>query len=517
MNSDNGSLARANSRITNCTGIALAALAVLIAGGFPLLQSATRPFWFDEVCTAIICRLPGNADIWKALTNAADTNPPLFYYICRFMHSFVANEQLAYRLPSILGLCITVACIYKTLVKRVDRLSALAGAAFVLCTPMINYAHEARPYALMVGTVAIAIVAWQRVAKSAHWPILLSVALALSVSLHYYAIFAWPAFIVAEGTVWATGRRFRTSVWVALAAGGLPLLVYTPLLASIRHYYGGNFWAPVRVAEAFEVYDWLFSLAAYRGFALTLAVTVSFVYWVAMRQRKRVVTKAVPGEDLRVEEGSLACMLLLLPVTAVLVSEITHSGMADRYMLPTVLGAALIVGFLTSRWPAKLRALALAVMLTSYGLNTIRDTKTILSDLLYRRQPVRMLQALNLTGVRNRDPNLPIIISSGLEFLPMAYYDSSEEYPNVYALVDRQAAIAFAKTDSVDCALLALKRYFPLQVQDYRQFALQHHEFFLVSAGMFDWWPSRLAHDGNLLRLLSNDGDTRIYKVTLQG
>jgi hypothetical protein len=33
-------------------------------------------------------------------------------------------------------------------------------------TPMRYYAHEAKPYALMVGCVSVAIIAWQRSADS---------------------------------------------------------------------------------------------------------------------------------------------------------------------------------------------------------------------------------------------------------------------------------------------------------------------------------------------------------------
>ena len=113
------------------------------------------------------------------------------------------------------------------------------------------------------------------------------------------------------------------------------------------------------------------------------------------------------------------------------------------------------------------------------------------------------------------------MISSGIQYLPMVYYMPPDQNVRLYALVDPPAAVTFAlpwKTDSVDLDLLVLRHYFPLQVQDYREFASKHREFILVSQDGrgFDWWPSRLSHDGHILNLVSADGSTQIYNVILR-
>jgi hypothetical protein len=56
---------------------ALAALLlILFAAGFcSVLHALSQPFWFDEMCTLIVCRLPSASQVWKALANGADTNP----------------------------------------------------------------------------------------------------------------------------------------------------------------------------------------------------------------------------------------------------------------------------------------------------------------------------------------------------------------------------------------------------------------------------------------------------------
>jgi hypothetical protein len=172
---------------------------ILLAVAFcSALHSIATPFWFDEVCTVIMCRLPSASQLWKALSNAADGNPPAFFLVARWTRHLVSDDHLAYRLPSILGLLATLVLIYGSLSRRVQPLSALVGAAFLLCTPLATYAYEARPYALAVACISAALFAWQTVDDSLLSSLGLAGALAAAISLHYYAILVWPVFCASR-------------------------------------------------------------------------------------------------------------------------------------------------------------------------------------------------------------------------------------------------------------------------------------------------------------------------------
>jgi hypothetical protein len=97
----------------------------------------------------------------------------------------------------------------------------------------------------------------------------------------------------------------------------------------------------------------------------------------------------------------------------------------------------------------------------------------------------------------------------------MAYYASPDKRCELYTLTDPHAAISFANTDSVDLNLIVLRRYFQLQVLDFDNFANNHREFLLVSGGA-GCLPARLLHEGDTLQLLSTDGNTELFKVTLR-
>ena len=99
----------------------------------------------------------------------------------------------------------------------------------------------------------------------------------------------------------------------------------------------------------------------------------------------------------------------------------------------------------------------------------------------------------------------------------MAYYMQPAEKASLYVPIDPAAAVEFSGTDSVDLALVALAKFFPLNLADYRTFSSEHREFIMVSdnSGRLDWWPARLTQDGHTLSLLSTQGTMQVYKVAL--
>src|SRR5262249_42462049 len=134
---------------------------LLVAAVCSTLHALLKPLWFDEIITVAVSGLPSTRDIWRALDDAADTNPPGIYLLARSARWFVADDPLAPRLPSIAGLLVAMICVFLFLSRRVSNLSALVGSAFLLGTPLAEYAFEARPYAAMIACLAVAMVCWQ--------------------------------------------------------------------------------------------------------------------------------------------------------------------------------------------------------------------------------------------------------------------------------------------------------------------------------------------------------------------
>ncbi len=496
-------------------------LAVILAGvGFRSILSAyEKPLWFDEILTVILCRLPSVSKLWQALDNAADTNPPLFYLVADWARRFIPDDHVAYRLPSILGLLVAVFCTYLILSRRIDRLSALAGAAFLLSTQLILFALEARPYALMVGFVSVAILAWQRTDESGFYSLILGIALAIALSLHYYAILVWPAFVLAEATLWLYARRFRTGTWIALVFGTAPLFVFAHLLKHMRQYYGRNFWARPGFGQIYSAPVNLYNFLNYWVWCFTIVAIVVLVGW-GFSKTVTFYSSERRGTDDRVlpiEECALIVVFLLLPVIAVVAAKVGGGGMTYRYMLPALLGASLAVGFLASKASRAVRVVLLTLILLNYGLSSLSVMKKALTGSLAESRVAAAREDEAILAEYQKFA-LPIVIEPGNKYLPMVYYMPADQSSGLYTLADPHAAVVFSSSDSVDLALLALRPYFPLQVEDYRSFASKNREFILVSlhGPRLDWWPSRLSHDGDNLSLVSADKSMQVYKVTLK-
>ena len=497
--------------------LAVLVLILLAVGLQSALSAVSQPFWYDEILTVILCRLPSMSAIWAALRNAADTHPPGFFLLARLAHQLIPEDHLGYRLPSILGMLLAVSCVYLILSRRVTRLTALAGTAFLLCTDLTPFSYEARPYAFMVGCISLAILVWQRADDSRLYCAALAFSLAAAVSLHYYAIFVWPAFGAGELAVWITRRRFRIIVWAAFVAGACPLLCFAGLLRQMATAYGQNFWAQPHFKQMYISYNNLLNVGSHWGviFAIGIAATVIWTDLIKARGNSN-------SSDLKrrprvpIEEQVLALVLMGLPIIAVIAAMISHGGLTERHMLPAILGCTLALGYVIERISAPGRLLLLVLFLVNYeafSVPILRDAAR--GSLLARREGVQ--HEITALAAQLHAQNLPIVIGSELDYLPTVYYTPLELRERLYAVVDPRSAITYLNTDSGDLNLLVIQHYVPLQVERFDDFISAHREFYLVSGTDFDWLTARLVHDGDTLNLVAagEEGESPVYEVSV--
>jgi hypothetical protein len=503
-------------RAAQCTFILLSVL--VLCGVQSALAAVAQPFWYDEILTVTLSRLTGVHGIWTALHNAADTHPPLFFVITRFARQVIPADHFGYRFPSVLGLLITVSAVYCVLSKRVSRLSALVGAVLILSTELVAYAYEARPYSLMVACIALAVVAWQRVDDFWGYVPAFAFALGISISIHYYAIFAWPAFMLGEIGVSVSRRCFRVRVWLSLFVGALPLLLYSGLLADLRSYYGQDYWSRPEFKQIYTTYNELFNVASHWGITFVIGVTLIILYSVRnlISDRSSVEKSAFTSGPILAGEQLLALALMWLPVVAVISTKMTHGGLTGRHMLPAVLGFALCVGYAVEKLPYKGRLIVLCLLIANYEGFTVPLVHSALTGSLYLQRDATTKSIDSLIGKADK-AGLPLVIGSGLNYLPMTYYALGGQEGKIHVLVDPGLAVQYLHTATADLNLKAIKRYTPLQVEDYREFVSRQHKFMLVSGGDFDWLTSCLIEEKNTLRLITvNDADNvSVYEVTM--
>jgi 4-amino-4-deoxy-L-arabinose transferase-like glycosyltransferase len=287
--------------------------------------ASVRPFWYDELCTAAVARATSLSALWNAFREAKDSNPPLFYLIEYVSKTFSSNEHVAYRLVSVAGFCCALWCVFAFVRRRNGSICALACSATLLLTPLYKpYAVEARPYSMVVACIAVALFCYQR-APRLLWTILFGVSLALAEALHFYALFGFVPFAVAEAATFVKTRRFRRGVRLALVLGVVPLALFWPVLRGFKDYYGAHFWAPATLVRTVSTYALFLKMFAPMAVAIVAILSI-----IALRG-------AVddPEDSHSFRERWVAVALLGLPVAAFAAVKIAHGGLMERYLRPS--------------------------------------------------------------------------------------------------------------------------------------------------------------------------------------
>ena len=478
-----------------------------------LVGAATRPFWYDEVCTIIVARQPSISGIWNALAHAADSQGPGFCLIERMSAALLRNQEIALRLPSILAFCCITICLFVFTRRRAGSAYALVCAAIPFTTSLFTwYAIEARAYSLLVGCIAIALVAYQR-APSLRWMCVMALALAASVSFNYYAGLAMVPFGLAELYVLLVRRHIRWPVWIAFLLGVAPMAVFWPLLVAMRHNFGGHFWSTASLSGLAFIYATIFMTSPPWGAAVAAAAVLAMAGLVVFALN----SKAAPAPNSApAHEYVLVLALLALPFIGYVAAKLTHSGMTERYVLSAVLGISLAAGCVLPLLDRKSVLLAVGFLAALLAVQEAAFWVAHAHQLTGFDSPADSLASL-VTSAGHQD--LPVVISDGLEYLPIAHYATPPWSERFVTLADPQAALIFAANDSLDRGLIVLRPFAPLHVYEYMDFASQHSTFLLYSSNgsgrdPHDWWPERLFRDGYVLKVLAVDHQRTIYLVT---
>jgi hypothetical protein len=478
-----------------------------------ICQAAVKPLWLDEIFTAIIVRQHGISGMWDALRHSADGQPLLFYLLEWPATVVFRNEQIAYRLLSIIGFSITTACLFALVRKRNGSGVALVCASIPMLSILYSgYSVEARPYAIVIACISMALVCYQR-APEIRWMLLMGLCLALAGSLHFYAVLAFAPFGMAEAVFTVTTRRLRWAVWLALACGFIPISVFWPFLSRLKSEYGAHFWSPNTYLQVHASTAWFFNISVTNGINL-LGISVLAIL-ISMFVHQRAVSRGARPAGASLHEHILVLGFLALPFICFFAAEIAHTGMTLRYMLPTVLGFPLALGY-TFPKSGRVRSILLgSVAICLVFALAFQENRFWSSYTGHFVSPAKTIEDL-VTAARR--PELPVVVSEPNDYLEAAHYSSPDWATRFVSVIDVPQAIAYAGTDAIDKQFEVLRRYAPLKIYDFPAFAAEHPVFLLYSGGAasrFDWWPDRLVHDGYTLRVVAvKDMSHRVFLAT---
>jgi len=483
---------------------------VPIACVYPLITAiaAHRPFWFDELFTFYMTRLPSMSAVWAALKDGADLNPPLFYAATRFFQNLFGSSEAVTRMPAIIGFFVMMVGLFCFVSRYGSRLGGMVAMLFPLVTGAYYYAFEARAYGMELGFVALAAVSWQAATRGEKRPFTLpalSLCLAGALLTHCYAVLAVAPFGFAEVARSLVRKKFDWPVWAALAIPCLVVVTYLPMMSAVTG--GDPFDNPVYRVSARTSYEMILVPAIW---TLLPALAVLALFGTAGHRAADARRETVPFHEMVLVAGFLVAPLLGVG----LASTITKIFMA-RYGLVAVLGLSIALGALVTKRTAQHPGVAVLVIAIVAGGYLWTPANVLLGTSASNTPAAKDIKLSDL------DPTIPIVVANGILFLEYDHYESKNITDRLFFLIDRDTALRYTGTPGF-AQFRELRKWFPIRshLEDYNQFLKTCPTFYLISAYQFpmDWTMQKMRDDGVPLTFVnqftSDQGTTILAKVS---
>jgi hypothetical protein len=485
------------------------AVALGVAGAVGLYAAAAgslavrAPLWNDELYTWHFARLPTFGDVWGGLSTGVEQLPPFYYILERASLWLLGDSQLALRLPSLLGMLLASLCLFVVVARRTSAPYGVVAALVPAATGAFRYAWEARPYGLVVGLAAAAVLAHQARSDGLRprlAVVALACALAAATAVHYYGVLVVLPIALAEFIRWWSRRAVDWPVIAALAAPLVPLAVAAPLLAEARKY-SGAFWTEFDLASAPEFYALLLRAGVFSpsripdwlaiGFA---ALLIGATLAVLVRRPRTAPT-----------EVATAVGFVLLPLVAVLLGELITGAYVDRYVLSAVLGPALLIPLALHRVAggARTPALVASAMLAAWFVVLFQYWhREVDVDTERRERLVAFLQEEVPPG------ELPVAVVHPHDYLELADYAPSSLAGRLVRLSDPERALRLTGSRSTEDGLVVLSDFARLRIVPYED---QRAPFLVLRTqrgSARDWIMPALREDRARLDMLAmREGD----------
>ncbi|MGD1069421.1 MAG: glycosyltransferase family 39 protein [Bryobacteraceae bacterium] len=491
------------------------------------LARCIKPFWFDEITTYYLARMDSVSIAWRAIRNGGDLQPPLMVVLAHFSQRLLGPNEIATRLPAILGVMVACGCTFAFIRRRSGAVFAICGAVLILLTSAYHYAMEARPYGLVLAGAAIALVSWQSADRPGRsWVSLAGIAAGLWIALASQCYSVLLAIPFGAGEIARSVRRKRIDwpVWVAFGLSASALMFYPPLFRSMNRGFADQF--PMFAPNLRSL--WIVPSHMVGGAGRVVAAVMVSIALLRRghrthddaRLRPPVARNAVP-----LHETVVVVLLTAMPIFLMILVARLHSPIFYRYALAAVIGMAVLISQAFEHLAGGDSRLGVVVFLLFAGVFVERFVSDAFGVPDFQPQVKLMADteksAIQVAGnplLSMVTGDLPLVVSNPFWFPQVAHYAPPALAARTYYLTDTDAALKFTHTDPYQIALpLMLRLNLPGHVIPYSVFTATHRRFLVYSSSNeFDWLMGRLGPDRATFQFIGRLGDALLLEACLQ-
>jgi hypothetical protein len=312
-----------------------------------------RVFWFDELFSLHIARLPHLSTIWTALNNGVDALPPAYYVVVRLFDSWFGPGDIAARIPSTIAMVVGLLLIFDCARRLTDGLHGLVALSAATCSFLPYYGYEARSYAIYFMLAALALWAWCHEGMSRRSQALLfGAAFFAGESFHYYFGMCLLPFVVWELLRWKPGQRPSLKIVAGIIGCILPVALLSPLILSFSHKFAGGYWNRPSFPELRAIFSQLFP----DGLFLLALILLWIVLSRGDDDEETALEPMQPAE-------AIGWLFLGVPLAAFFVAEWKTNAFYSRYFIGVLPGVAVAFAFALWRHFRKVPQVSMGVFL----------------------------------------------------------------------------------------------------------------------------------------------------------
>jgi hypothetical protein len=492
------------------------ALTIFLAS---LVKAARLKLWLDELYTLRVAELGGPREIWQGILEGCDGSPPFYTIAAHFFLPWMSNDALAIRVPAVIAFCGMFLALMAFYQRRLPASYAF-GAGLLTCNAVLYYATEARPYALVLGFAAGALLCWQRIADDVHrraYQAGLALCLFGATAAHYYAIFLAAPLGLGELVRWHQNRRIDKGTLLAFLAPLAAVVLHLPLIAAGAQSQQ-NFWSPPTFGQIPVYYMrnvWpmvpllipALVVAAIAGRARFTTGSFRFAGTGNLLQPSATEGSEPAFKPFSLPENIALAAQFILPVVVLIVSMYTTRLFVDRYVLWAVIGVAATLVWLLLVYSRGRTLAGLTLLLTCGVWLTLRETSGLIRvHTLREGQPI--LQALSRTS----GGNLPVLVANQHAFMELAQYADPAIRPRVMYALSRELDLRYMKKDTGALLFTALRRRTDLPIIELDEL-LRRYPTFVLAALPQDYLPQHLITHGYRLTPMQPSRTPVLFRV----
>lgn len=491
----------------------LALSVIALTAVLSLVWSNARLLWQDEFLSFYSDSVSSAAQVVRVqLHSPISLDPPTYHLLSHFFMTVIGRNAIALRLPALLGFLLMELAIY-VLVRRLASVrAAIVGMSLPLVTATFRYSVEGRPYGLLLGLYAMALLCWYLAQASEAtaqgrpsrtWALVgLALSIALAITSHYFGILILVPVACGEIARTLERRRldqpaFDWQMIAAIAAGFAAVLVILPFRHALQPYRSHYYISGVGLHDISQGYRELFvmygqwPMPAQRLTAIALVVCVLLLVWTG---RRRFLSRPA-GEPAALWVALLA--FVALPFFSFLFGRFITHTMEVRYVAATIIPFAVVAAlvldrFLRSTWIFTLLELAivlLAILISSVQIAAARASRAAL--LASMSIPAGLQQELDT------HPSERLYTQSVSDFFLNTYYARSPAFAQRLVLVyDEPREVHWLGHNTNAITAVYLGQFSKLSVIPYCQFVQQSGPLLILYPDTWSWIGDEMTATG---------------------